>query len=124
MLLSRSPGERVAEGRARGGAGRGHPLTPTHTPQDRATTGPQLAERCAEGGVAHAEITTIGPPDEMIEREAQVCDLILLPRRSHFCFTAREDVGDEPLLKKILKRTRRPVVLVPETPCPEGPAVI
>jgi nucleotide-binding universal stress UspA family protein len=83
-----------------------------------------FAARCAEAGVAHAEITAVGPPHELIEREAQASDLILLPGRSHFRFTAREDEGDESLLKRVLKRTARPVGLVPETSCPEGPTVI
>jgi nucleotide-binding universal stress UspA family protein len=84
----------------------------------------QFAARCAEAGVPHTELTTLGPPDEVIEREARACDLILLPRRSHFRFTADEDSGDEPLLKKILKHAPRPVVLVPEEPWPDGPAVV
>jgi nucleotide-binding universal stress UspA family protein len=84
----------------------------------------QFAARCAEAGVPHAELTALGPPDEMIEREARACDLILLPRRSHFRFTADEDSGDEPLLKKILKHAPRPVVLVPDDPWPDGPIVI
>jgi nucleotide-binding universal stress UspA family protein len=84
----------------------------------------QFVARCDEAGVPHAELTTLGPPDEMIEREARACDLILLPRRSHFRFTADEDSGDEPLLKKILKHAPRPVVLVPDDPWPDGPIVI
>jgi nucleotide-binding universal stress UspA family protein len=84
----------------------------------------EFAARCAAAGVKHAEITTLGPPDEMIEREARACDLVLLPRRSHFRFTADEDAGDEPLLKRVLKHAPRPVVLVPEEPWPEGPIVI
>jgi nucleotide-binding universal stress UspA family protein len=84
----------------------------------------QFAARCVEAGVAHSEIMAVGSPQEMIEREAQACDLVLLPRHSHFRFTAREDEGDQPVLRKILKHTPRPVVLVPETPCPEGPAVV
>jgi nucleotide-binding universal stress UspA family protein len=84
----------------------------------------QFAARCAEAGVPHAELTTLGPPDEVIEREARACDLILLPRRSHFRFTADDESGDEALLKRILKHAPRPVVLVPEETWPEGPAVI
>jgi nucleotide-binding universal stress UspA family protein len=83
-----------------------------------------FAARCAEAGVAHAEIIAVGLPQEMIEREAQTCDLVLLPRRSHFHFTAQEDEGVEPLLKKVVKRAPHPVVLVPETSGPEGPTVV
>jgi nucleotide-binding universal stress UspA family protein len=83
-----------------------------------------FAAQCVQAGVAHAEITAAGSPHEMIEREAHSCDLVLLPQRSHFRFTAREDAGDESLRRKVLKHFPRPVVLVPETPCPEGPALI
>lgn len=83
-----------------------------------------FAARCAEAGVAHEEITAVGSPHELIEREAGARDIILLPNRSHFRFTTHEDEPDDGLLKRILKDTPRPVVAVPETPPPDGPAVI
>jgi nucleotide-binding universal stress UspA family protein len=84
----------------------------------------EFAARCAEAGVPHVEVAMLGSPDEVIEREAQSCDLILLPRRSHFRFTAQDGSADEPLLKRVLTHAPRPVVLVPEEPWPEGPAVV
>jgi nucleotide-binding universal stress UspA family protein len=84
----------------------------------------EFAARCAEAGVPHGEVATLGSPDEVIEREARSCDLILLPWRSHFRFTTQDGSADEPLLKRVLKHSPRPVVLVPEEPWPEGPTVV
>ena len=83
----------------------------------------QFAARCAEAGVAHAEVKAVGSPHELIAAEAQSCDLVLLARGSHFRFTARDDDADE-ILKKVLKDTPRPIVVVPATPFPDGPVVI
>ena len=83
----------------------------------------QFAARCAEAGVAHAEVKAVGSPHELIAAEAQSCDLVLLARGSHFRFTARDDDSDE-ILKKVLKNTPRPIVVVPATPFPDGPIVI
>jgi nucleotide-binding universal stress UspA family protein len=83
-----------------------------------------FAARCGQAGVAHEEVTGIGAPHEVIAREAGARDLILLPLRSHFQFTAREDEPDDGLLKRVLKDTPRPVVVVPESATPEGPVVI
>jgi len=79
----------------------------------------QFAARCAEVGVAHAEVKAVGSPHELIAAEAQSCDLVVLARRSHFRFTARDDQSDE-ILKKVLKDTTRPIVVVPSTPFPDG----
>ncbi len=40
----------------------------------------QFAARCGEAGTAHLEIKAIGSPADLIEREAQSCDLILMAR--------------------------------------------
>jgi len=82
----------------------------------------QFAARCGEAGTAHVEVKAIGSPSDLIEREAQSCDLILMARGSHFRFTAQDDEGDE-TLKRVLKNAPRPLVVVPGT-CPEGPVVI
>ena len=63
----------------------------------------QFAARCAEAGVAHAEVKAVGSPHELIAAEAQSCDLILLARGSHFRFTARDDEADE-ILEESLER--------------------
>ena len=83
-----------------------------------------FAARCGRAGVAHEEIAGLGAPNEVITREAGARDLILLPSRSHFHFTAREDEPDDGLLKRVLKDTPRPVVVVPESATPAGPVVV
>lgn len=82
-----------------------------------------FAARCDEAGVKHEEVTANGPPHEMIVGEAQSADLILMSRAAHFRFAATGDEGDE-TLKKVLKNSSRPVVVLPETERPAGPVVI
>jgi nucleotide-binding universal stress UspA family protein len=83
-----------------------------------------FAARCTRAGVPHEEVTGVGSPPEVFGREASACDLILLPVRSHFQFTAHEDAPDDGLLKRVLKDTPRPIVVVPEATPPDGPVVI
>lgn len=83
-----------------------------------------FAARCDKAGVAHEEITGVGVPHELIEREASTRDLILLPLRSYFQFTAQEDEPDDGLIRRVLKDTPRPIVVVPEAATPDGPIVI
>ena len=83
----------------------------------------QFAARCAKASVAHAEVKAVGSPHELIAAEAQSCDLVLLARGSHFRFTAGDDDTDE-ILKKVLKDIPRPIVVVPTSLVPDGPAVI
>jgi nucleotide-binding universal stress UspA family protein len=83
-----------------------------------------FAARCDRAGVAHEEVAGVGAPPELIAREAGSCDLILLPQRSHFQFTAQEDAADDGLLRRVLKDTPRPIVVVPEAPAPQGPIVL
>ena len=83
-----------------------------------------FAGRCDESGVAHEEVAGVGAPHEVIGREAGARDLILMPLRSHFQFTVHEDEPDDGLIKRVLKDTPRPVVVVPETEPPAGPIVI
>jgi nucleotide-binding universal stress UspA family protein len=82
----------------------------------------QFAARCTEAGMAHTEVHVSGSPAEVIEREAQSCDLIVLARGATFRFTPQDDENDE-TLKKVLKIGTRPVVLVPESRS-VGPVVI
>jgi nucleotide-binding universal stress UspA family protein len=84
----------------------------------------EFAARCDRAGVAHEEITGVGSPHGLIAREAGARDLILLPLRSLFQFTANEDESDDGLLKRVLKDAPRPVVVVPEVSPPDGPVVI
>lgn len=84
----------------------------------------EFAARCASAGVAHEEIVEEGAPDELIARRVRSHDLVLLPQRSHFEFTAREDQPDDGLVRRVLKDTSRPVVVIPETPVSEGQVVV
>jgi nucleotide-binding universal stress UspA family protein len=82
-----------------------------------------FAARCEEAGLPHVEKKLTGTPDELIDQEAQCCDLIVLSRRSRFRFTAREDAEDE-TFRTVLKNTPRPIVATPAGRFPEGPIVI
>jgi nucleotide-binding universal stress UspA family protein len=86
----------------------------------------EFAVHCGQAGVPHEQITGIGSPHEQIAREAGARDLIVLPPRSHFQFTAQEEEPDDGLLRRVLKDTPRPVVVVPESTSttPDGPVVI
>jgi len=83
----------------------------------------RFATRCSEAGLLHTEVKASGSPHEMIEREAQTCDVIMIARGSRFRFTNRDDEDDE-TLKKVLKNAPRPVVVTPRSTCPEGPVVV
>ncbi len=83
----------------------------------------QFASRCDAEGVAHAEIKRVGSPHEQIHQAAESCDLILLGRGSQFRFIAGDDEADE-TLKKVLKDAPCPVIVVPTTDWPDGPAVV
>jgi nucleotide-binding universal stress UspA family protein len=83
-----------------------------------------FAAHCDAAGVAHEEVTGVGAPHEVIAREASARDLILLPLRSHFQFTAQEEEPDDGLIRRVLKDTPRPMVVVPEGTMTDGPVVI
>ncbi len=84
----------------------------------------EFVARCASAGIAHEEVVDEGAPDEVIARRARSHDLVLLPQRSHFEFRAREDLPDEGLVRRVLKDTPRPIVVVPRSPAPEGPVIV
>jgi nucleotide-binding universal stress UspA family protein len=83
----------------------------------------RFAARCGDAGLAHFELKASGPPDEIIEREAQACDLIVLGRISRLRFFSRDNESDD-TVKKVLKNAPRPVVITPGSTCPVGAAVI
>jgi len=83
----------------------------------------EFATRCNEAGVSHEEVKRVGSPDELIQKEAQAVDLVLLARHAHFRFTARADVG-ESTVRRVLQNIPRPVVVVPPSPHPDGPVVV
>ena len=55
-----------------------------------------------------------------IAAEAKFCELVLLARGFHFHFSAQDHRRDE-TLRKVLKETPRPIVVVPSSPFPDGP---
>jgi nucleotide-binding universal stress UspA family protein len=83
----------------------------------------RFAARCGDAGLAHFELKASGSPDEIIEREAQECDLIVLGRTSRFRFVSRDNESDD-TVKKVLKNAPRPVVITPGSTYPTGPAVV
>ncbi len=68
--------------------------------------------RCAEAGVSSKVLENVGLPCEQIALEAQRYDLIMLGATTHFHFEISE--GHDDTLKKVLKGSPRPVVVVPE----------
>ncbi len=84
----------------------------------------EFAGRCEAAGVPHSEVVGVGAPHEVIEREACASDLVLMASRTHFGFTAQDDEPDDGLLRRVLRDTPRPVVVVPADGPQAGPIVI
>jgi nucleotide-binding universal stress UspA family protein len=72
---------------------------------------------------AHVEVVEdIGDPSELILREAQRCDVVVLGRQTHFHFETRE--RPDATLGHVLRGSPRPVVVVPrELPVGRGVVV-
>jgi nucleotide-binding universal stress UspA family protein len=83
----------------------------------------RFATRCAQAGVGHIEVKASGSPHDLIEREAQSCDLIVLARGARFRFRAREDDVDD-TIQRVLKNAPRPLVTTPDGAFPSGPVVV
>ena len=83
----------------------------------------RFAASCGQAGLSHVEVKATGLPHEVIEREAQSCDLIVMARGAKFRFRARDNEPDD-TFKRVLKNTPRPLVITPEGPSPAGPVVI
>jgi nucleotide-binding universal stress UspA family protein len=81
----------------------------------------QFRKRCTEAGVACEVLQDVGHPYQQILAEEQRYDLVLLGQETHFHFETT-DRADE-TLRQVLKKSPRPVVVVPETP-PGGNAVV
>lgn len=80
-----------------------------------------FALRCAEARVACKLLENIGDPVEQLALEAQRYDLMILGKKTHFQYDARDK--SDTTLRKILKRSPRPVVAVPRE-SPAGNAVV
>lgn len=80
-----------------------------------------FALRCMDADVVAKLLEDEGLPFEQIILEAQRFDLIMLGQETHFTF-ATQDTPDK-TLKKVLKRSPRPVVVVPEK-LPAGKTIV
>ncbi|MEX0727958.1 MAG: universal stress protein [Planctomycetaceae bacterium] len=81
-----------------------------------------FAQRCAQAQVACKELEEEGSPSECISTIAQRYDLIVLGQESHFSFetqTASDATRDE-----VIRRSPRPVVVVPQAFSPGEEIVI
>lgn len=96
-------------------------LAEAHRDVDRLLSA--LRERCSQANIASLTLARVGAPAEIIEREAQVADLVLLPHHCRFRFTNRDDDADD-TVRKVLKNAPRPIVVVPSKKCAPGPAVV
>lgn len=70
-----------------------------------------FAQRCLEQGVPSTIVEDVGVPHERIVQEAERCDVVVLPRRTHFHFETEH--GRDDTLRKVIRRSPRPVVTVP-----------
>ena len=92
-------------------------------PTGRSTPFSSDSPRCGRAGLSHVELKASGSPHEMIEREAQTCDLIVIDRGTHFRFRVRDDESNE-TIKKVLKNAPRPLFITPDGAFPPGPVVV
>jgi nucleotide-binding universal stress UspA family protein len=84
----------------------------------------RFASLCGRAGLDHFELKASGPPAEIIAREAQACDLIVVARASRFRVAARDDASDD-TIKHVLQNAPRPVVITAGRAYdPMGPTVV
>src|SRR5262245_6730945 len=81
----------------------------------------QFAIRCADAGVACKVLEDVGLPSEQIMLEAQRYDLIVLGQQTYYAFETQWGADDT--LQEVLRRSPRPVVVVPREPA-AGKAVV
>jgi nucleotide-binding universal stress UspA family protein len=81
-----------------------------------------FATRCGGEDVPCELVEKVGLPHEQIVLAAQSCDLIVLPRRSHFHFETEHGADDT--VQRVLKQSARPVVVVPPRLAGSGPVVV
>jgi nucleotide-binding universal stress UspA family protein len=81
----------------------------------------QFGRRCEDAGVRHRCVEQVGLPFERILFRAEDIDLTLLGRETHFQFETQ--TAPDRTLKKVLRHSRRPVVVVPRR-LPEPSAVV
>jgi nucleotide-binding universal stress UspA family protein len=81
-----------------------------------------FAGQCTEQGVSFEVLEKVGLPHEQIAVTGQCHDLVVLARQSHFHFETERGADDT--VKKVLRHTARPVVIVPPRPGGSGPVVV
>jgi nucleotide-binding universal stress UspA family protein len=81
-----------------------------------------FACRCAAEDVPCEVIGKVGLPHEQIVLTGQCHDLVVLPRRSHFHFETEHKADDT--IERVLRRSARPVVVVPPGRGGTGPVVV
>jgi nucleotide-binding universal stress UspA family protein len=81
----------------------------------------QFERRCREAKVPFMIVERTGSPQEQIALEAQRCDVVLISRQTPV-HGARDAMGASVL--KVLRRTPRPVIVVPPSAAGTGPVVI
>jgi nucleotide-binding universal stress UspA family protein len=69
-------------------------------------------ERCSAAGITSEVLEDVGDPADSILREAHRCDVVMLGRETHFRFETQD--APDPTLAKVLRRSPRPIVVVPE----------
>jgi nucleotide-binding universal stress UspA family protein len=72
----------------------------------------QFALRCQEAGVASKLLEETGPPAEVIIREGQRFDLVVLGKQTYFQFATQDGPCDT--LSTVIRSAPRPVVTIPE----------
>ncbi|VTR99979.1 universal stress protein [Tuwongella immobilis] len=70
--------------------------------------------KCAEAGVASKPLEDRGSPPQVLLRQAQRFDLLLLGQETHFRFATQESNCET--LNRVLHSMPRPVVVVPKRP--------
>jgi nucleotide-binding universal stress UspA family protein len=70
--------------------------------------------RCQRARIPYALVEDVGVSHEQIILEAERCDLVVFGRETHFQFET-QDAPDE-TLSQVLRRSPRPVVVVPREP--------
>ena len=83
----------------------------------------RFAAGCGKAALSHVESKASGSPHELIEHEAQTCDLIVLARGADFRFRARDDDADD-TIQRVLKNAPRPLLITPDGAFPPGPVAV
>ncbi|HVO22907.1 MAG TPA: universal stress protein [Candidatus Margulisiibacteriota bacterium] len=81
----------------------------------------KFQKRCAAAGVSAESFEDIGDPTKCILRHAHRCDVIILGYETHFHFETQD--APDTVRAKVLRRSPRPIVVVPRE-LPAGTGVV